>query len=215
MLVNLKEILKIAEEKKIAIGMCRPFDAERDGFVMSEGAGVLVLEELEHAQKRGATILAEVVGYGATGDAYHITSPHPEGQGAASAIKMALRHAGLEAEDVDYINAHGTSTELNDKYETLAIKAALGEHAYKVSVSSTKGSTGHALGAAGGLESIVCVQAIVNQTVPPTINYEHPDPACDLDITPNVAKKREIDVALNINLGFGGHNGVVAFKRFK
>ncbi len=193
----------------------RPFDAERDGFVMSEGAGVLVLEELEHAQKRGATILAEVVGYGATGDAYHITSPHPEGQGAASAIKMALRHAGLEPEDVDYINAHGTSTELNDKYETLAIKAALKDHAYKVSVSSTKGSTGHALGAAGGLESIICVQAIVNQTVPPTINYEHPDPACDLDITPNTAKKREIDVALNINLGFGGHNGVVAFKRFK
>jgi len=193
----------------------RPFDAERDGFVMSEGAGVLVLEELEHALKRGATIYAEVVGYGATGDAYHITSPHPEGQGAAAAIKMALRHAGLEPEDVDYINAHGTSTELNDKYETLAIKAALKEHAYKVSVSSTKGSTGHALGAAGGIESIVCVQAIVNQTVPPTINYENPDPACDLDITPNVAKKREIDVALNINLGFGGHNGVVAFKRYK
>lgn len=193
----------------------RPFDAERDGFVMSEGAGVLVLEELEHAQKRGATILAEVVGYGATGDAYHITSPHPEGQGAASAIKMALRHAGLEPEDVDYINAHGTSTQLNDKYETLAIKAALKDHAYKVSVSSTKGATGHALGAAGGLESIICVQAIVNQTVPPTINYENPDPACDLDITPNVAKEREIDVALNINLGFGGHNGVVAFKRFK
>lgn len=193
----------------------RPFDAERDGFVMSEGAGVLVLEELEHAQKRGATILAEVVGYGATGDAYHITSPHPEGQGAASAIKMALRHAGLEPEDVDYINAHGTSTQLNDKYETLAIKAALKDHAYKVSVSSTKGATGHALGAAGGLESIICVQAIVNQTVPPTINYENPDPACDLDITPNVAKERKIDVALNINLGFGGHNGVVAFKRFK
>ena len=193
----------------------RPFDAQRDGFVMSEGAGVLVLEELEHALKRGANILAEVVGYGATGDAYHITSPHPEGQGAASAIKMALRHAGLSAEDVDYINAHGTSTELNDKYETLAIKAALGEHAGKVSVSSTKGSTGHALGAAGGLESIVCVQAIVNQTVPPTINYENPDPDCDLDITPNVAREREIDVALNINLGFGGHNGVVAFKRFK
>ena len=193
----------------------RPFDKDRDGFVMSEGAGVLVLEELEHAQKRGANILAEIVGYGATGDAYHITSPHPEGQGAASAIKMALKHAGLNAEDVDYINAHGTSTELNDKYETLAIKAALGEHAYKVSVSSTKGTTGHALGAAGGLESIVCVQAIVNQTVPPTINYENPDPECDLDITPNVAKERNIDVALNINLGFGGHNGVVIFKRFK
>ena len=193
----------------------RPFDAERDGFVMSEGAGVLILEELEHALKRGATIYAEVVGYGATGDAYHITSPHPEGKGAAAAITTALRHAGLNPEDVDYINAHGTSTELNDKYETLAIKAALGEHAYKVSVSSTKGATGHALGAAGGLESIICVQSIVNQTVPPTINYETPDPACDLDITPNVAKEREIDVAININLGFGGHNGVVAFKRYK
>ncbi|MBE6379462.1 MAG: beta-ketoacyl-[acyl-carrier-protein] synthase II [Lentisphaerae bacterium] len=193
----------------------RPFDAERDGFVMSEGAGVLILEELEHALKRGATIYAEVVGYGATGDAYHITSPHPEGKGAASAITTALRHAGLNPEDVDYINAHGTSTELNDKYETLAIKAALKEHASKVSVSSTKGCTGHALGAAGGLESIICVQAIVNQTVPPTINYENPDPNCDLDITPNVAREREIDVALNINLGFGGHNGVVAFKRYK
>ncbi len=193
----------------------RPFDAERDGFVMAEGAGVLVLEEMEHAIKRGANILAEVVGYGATGDAYHITSPHPEGQGAAAAIKMALRHAELNPEDVDYINAHGTSTELNDKYETLAIKAALGEHAYKVSVSSTKGCTGHALGAAGGIESIVCIQSIINQTVPPTINYENPDPACDLDITPNVAREREIDVALNINLGFGGHNGVVAFKRYK
>jgi len=193
----------------------RPFDSERDGFVMAEGAGVLVLEELEHALKRGANILAEVVGYGATGDAYHITSPHPEGKGAAAAIKMALRHAELNPEDVDYINAHGTSTELNDKYETLAIKAALGEHAYKVSVSSTKGCTGHALGAAGGLESIVCIQSIMHQTVPPTINYENPDPACDLDITPNVAREREIDVALNINLGFGGHNGVMAFKRYK
>lgn len=193
----------------------RPFDANRDGFVMGEGAGVLILEELEHAKKRGATILAEIVGYGATGDAYHITSPHPEGLGAARAITMALKHAGLKPEDVDYINAHGTSTELNDKYETLAIKAALGEHAYKVSVSSTKGTTGHGLGAAGGLESIACIKAIETGIVPPTINYETPDPACDLDITPNVAKKRDIKIALNINLGFGGHNGVVAFRKFE
>jgi len=193
----------------------RPFDANRDGFVMGEGAGVLIIEELEHAKKRGANILAEIVGYGATGDAYHITSPHPEGLGAARAITMALKHAGLKPQDVDYINAHGTSTELNDKYETLAIKAALGEHAYKVSVSSTKGTTGHGLGAAGGLESIACIKAIETGIVPPTINYETPDPECDLDITPNVAKKRDIKVALNINLGFGGHNGVVAFRKFE
>ena len=193
----------------------RPFDLNRDGFVMSEGSGVMILEELEHAKKRGATILAEVVGYGATGDAHHITCPHPEGEGAARAIKMALRHAGANPEDVDYINAHGTSTELNDKYETLAIKAALGEHAYKVSVSSTKGVTGHALGAAGGLESIACIKAIQTGVVPPTINYETPDPNCDLDITPNTAKERKIRLALNVNLGFGGHNGVVAYKKFE
>ncbi len=192
----------------------RPFDLNRDGFVMSEGAGVLVLEELEHAKKRGATILAEVAGYGCSGDAYHITSPHPEGLGAAQAIKSALRHAGLNPEDVDYINAHGTSTELNDKYETLAIKAAFGEHAYKLAVSSTKGTTGHGLGAAGGFECIACTHAILNNLVPPTINYETPDPNCDLDITPNKAKERKVDVALNINLGFGGHNGAVILKRF-
>jgi len=183
----------------------RPFDADRDGFVMSE---------LEHARKRGATILAEIVGYGASGDAYHITSPHPEGAGAAQAISEALRHAGLPVEAVDYINAHGTSTELNDKYETLAIKAALGAHAYKTAVSSTKGALGHALGAAGGLESIMCIKAIQTGIVPPTINYETPDPACDLDITPNRAKEKRVETALNINLGFGGHNGVLAFKRF-
>ncbi len=192
----------------------RPFDLNRDGFVMAEGAGVIIMEELEHAKKRGANILAEVVGYGCSGDAYHITSPHPEGAGAAQAIESALRHANLNIEDVDYINAHGTSTELNDKYETLAIKAAFGEYAYKVSVSSTKGTMGHGLGAAGGLETIVCAHAIKNNVVPPTINYETPDPACDLDITPNTARERKIDVALNINLGFGGHNGVIALKRF-
>lgn len=192
----------------------RPFDLNRDGFVMAEGAGVLVLEELEHAKKRGATILAEVAGYGCSGDAYHITSPHPEGLGAAQAIKSALRHAGMNPEEVDYINAHGTSTELNDKYETLAIKEAFGDHAYKLSVSSTKGTTGHGLGAAGGLETIACAHTILNNLVPPTINYETPDPNCDLDITPNQARERKVDVAVNINLGFGGHNGAVILKRF-
>lgn len=193
----------------------RPFDADRDGFVMSEGAGVMILEELEHAKRRGATIYAEMIGYGATGDAYHITSPHPEGDGAARAISMALRHAGLNPEDVDYVNAHGTSTELNDKYETQALKKVFGDHAYKLAVSSTKGTTGHGLGAAGGLESIACVKTIVEKVIPPTINYETPDPNCDLDITPNTAKERDVKVALNVNLGFGGHNGVVIFKEFK
>ena len=196
-------------------GASRPFDANRDGFVMSEGAGVLVLEELEHAKKRGATILAEVVGYGATGDAFHITSPNPEGAGAASAISTAMRHAGINPEDIDYINAHGTSTSLNDKYETKAIKRALGEAAKTVSISSTKGTTGHGLGAAGGLESIACVKAIQNGIIPPTINYETPDPECDLDYTPNKAKEKDVKVALNVNLGFGGHNGALLFKRFE
>lgn len=193
----------------------RPFDADRDGFVMSEGSGVMVLEELEHAKKRGANILAEIVGYGATGDAYHITSPDPDGAGAARAIKVAMGHAGINPEDVDYINAHGTSTSLNDKFETKAIKMALGDHAYKVSISSTKGTTGHGLGAAGGFESIACVKAIQTGIVPPTINYVTPDPDCDLDITPNIAKEKKIRYAVNTNLGFGGHNGAIVFKRFE
>ena len=193
----------------------RPFDRDRDGFVMSEGSGVLILEELEHAKKRGATILAEVVGYGLSGDGYHITSPAPDGNGGARAIKMAMRHAGIAPEDISYINAHGTSTELNDKFETLAIKGALGEAAKTVAVSSTKGVTGHGLGAAGGFESIVCVQSIVNNVVPPTINYETPDPECDLDVTPNTAREMEVKVALNSNLGFGGHNGAILFKKFE
>lgn len=193
----------------------RPFDADRDGFVMSEGAGVMILEELEHAKKRGANIIAEVVGYGATGDAYHITSPDPDGMGAARAIKVAMGHAGVNPADIDYINAHGTSTSLNDKFETKAIKAALGDHAYKVSVSSTKGTTGHGLGAAGGFESIACVKAIQTGIIPPTINYVTPDPDCDLDITPNTAKEKKIRYAVNTNLGFGGHNGAIVFKRFE
>ena len=193
----------------------RPFDLNRDGFVMSEGAGVLVLEELGHAVRRGANILAEVVGYGATADAYHITSPAPDGNGCARAISMAMRHAGIVPEQLDYINAHGTSTSLNDKYETLAIKAALGDAVSKVSVSSTKGTTGHGLGAAGGLECIACIKAIETGIVPPTINYETPDPECDLDVTPNVARKRDITYAMNCNLGFGGHNGTMLFKKFE
>ena len=193
----------------------RPFDLNRDGFVMSEGAGVLLLEELEHAKRRGARIHAEVIGYGATGDAYHITSPAPDGSGAARAMLMALGHAGIAPAEVDYINAHGTSTHLNDKFETMAIKGAFGAAAKKVSVSSTKGVTGHALGAAGGLESIICIRAIESGIVPPTINYETPDPECDLDVTPNRAVKRDIRVALNSNLGFGGHNGALLFRRYE
>lgn len=194
----------------------RPFDRDRDGFVMSEGAGVVILEELEHAKRRGAPILAEVIGYGASGDAYHITSPAPGGEGGARAITMALRHAGINPEEIDYVNAHGTSTQLNDKLETAAIKSALGESAaHKVAVSSTKGVTGHALGAAGGLESVVCVKAIETGIVPPTINYETPDPECDLDITPNTARERKIKVALNSNLGFGGHNGILIYRKFE
>ena len=193
----------------------RPFDRDRDGFVLSEGAGVLILEELEHAKKRGANILAEVVGYGATGDAYHITSPAPDGSGAARAMKMALDHARLRPDQISYINAHGTSTSLNDKFETLAIKAAFGEAAKRVAVSSTKGTTGHALGAAGGLESIACIKAIETGIVPPTINYETPDPECDLDVTPNTAREMPIETALNSNLGFGGHNGVIIYRKFR
>ncbi|MBO5668077.1 MAG: beta-ketoacyl-ACP synthase II [Lentisphaeria bacterium] len=193
----------------------RPFDRDRDGFVMSEGAGVLVLEELGHAVRRGAPIFAEVVGYGATADAYHITSPAPDGNGCARAIQMALRHAGIAPEELDYINAHGTSTSLNDKYETLAIKAALGDAVSKVAVSSTKGTTGHGLGAAGGLECIACIKSIEDGIIPPTINYENPDPECDLDITPNTARKRDVRYAMNCNLGFGGHNGTMLFKKFE
>ncbi|NLN26751.1 MAG: beta-ketoacyl-ACP synthase II [Firmicutes bacterium] len=192
----------------------RPFDADRDGFVMGEGAGILILESLESALDRGARIYAELVGYGATADAYHITAPAPGGEGAAQAIRLALQDAGLEPHEVDYINAHGTSTELNDYYETLAIKAALGEAAENVAVSSTKSMTGHLLGAAGGVEAIATVMAIQEGIIPPTINYEKPDPRCDLDYVPNVARRKEVRVALSNSFGFGGHNAVLAFKRY-
>ncbi len=193
----------------------RPFDANRDGFIMSEGAGVLVLEELEHAKKRGANILAEVVGYGASGDAHHITAPAPGGRGCIQALKTALNHAKVPVDGMDYINAHGTSTPLNDKFETMAYKAVFGEHAYKTPISSIKGTIGHNLGAAGALETICCAKAIQEGVIPPTINYETPDPECDLDYTPNTAREANIDTALNLNLGFGGHNAIVILKKFK
>ena len=192
-----------------------PFSAQRNGFVLSEGASVLCLEERESALARGATILGEVTGYGNFSDAFDFTSPAEDCVARVATIKHALEQAGLAPEDLDYINAHGTSTELNDKFETMAIKAALGDAAYKVSISSTKGATGHGLGAAGGQESIVCIQAIQTGVIPPTINYETPDPNCDLDITPNTARERDVKVAMNINLGFGGHNGVVIYRRFE
>ncbi len=193
----------------------RPFDAERDGFVIAEGAGILILEELEHAKKRGAKILAEIVGYGASGDAYHITAPHPEGRGAAQAIKMALEEAGITPEDIDYINAHGTSTKLNDTMETKAIKAVFGERAYKIPVSSTKSMIGHTLGAAGGIESVATVMSIIDQKVHPTINYENPDPECDLDYVPEGPREVKIKYALKENFGFGGHNAVLIYKKYE
>lgn len=192
----------------------RPFDRDRDGFVMSEGSGILILEELEHAKRRGAPIYAEILGYGATGDAYHITSPAPEGEGGARAMKIALKNAGLNPEDIDYVNAHGTSTSLNDKFETQSLKTVFGSGVSKVAISSTKGTMGHSLGAAGGLETIICALAIRDGIVPPTINYVTPDPECDLDYTPNTARQRVIHTAINTNLGFGGHNGVLILKKF-
>ena len=195
-------------------GASRPFDKDRDGFVMSEGAGMLVLEEKEHAIARGAKIYCELAGYGRTCDAYPITAPDSEATQAARGIKLAIADAGLTADDVDYINAHGTSTPLNDKGETLAIKKALGEEkAYKVAVSSTKSMTGHMLGAAGGVEAVICALAIRDSIAPPTINYTTPDPDCDLDYVPNVAREMNIDVALSNSLGFGGHNATLCFKK--
>lgn len=193
----------------------RPFDANRDGFVMGEGAGIVVLEELEHALARGANIYAEIVGYGATGDAYHITAPAPGGEGGARAMKMAIEDAGLKPEEIGYINAHGTSTDYNDKFETLAIKEVFGDHAYKLAVSSTKSMTGHLLGAAGGIEAIFTVLAMKDSVLPPTINYETPDPECDLDYVPNQARKQEIQAAISNSLGFGGHNATIAFRKYE
>ena len=192
----------------------RPFDADRDGFVIAEGAAVLVLENLEHAKARGATIMAELTGYGASSDAVHITQPAEDGEGAVRAMKMALRKAGITSKDVDYINAHGTSTPLNDKIETIAIKAVFGDEAAKTPISSTKSMTGHLLGAAGALESAVCIQAIRHGIVPPTINYTTPDPDCDLDYVPNQAREVKVRAAMTNSFGFGGHNSVLLFQEF-
>jgi len=191
----------------------RPFDKLRDGFVMGEGAGVLVIETLEHAQARGAKIYCELAGYGATCDAYHITGQDQEGKGLALCLNRALAESGIDKSEVDYINAHGTSTPINDRCETLAIKRSFGEAATKLSISSTKSMTGHLLGAAGGIEAAVCCLAIHHGVIPPTINYENPDPDCDLDYTPNVAKKRQVRVAISNNLGFGGHNASLVFRK--
>jgi 3-oxoacyl-[acyl-carrier-protein] synthase II len=193
----------------------RPFDAERDGFVCGEGGGLVVLEALEHARKRDARIYAEVVGYGMTGDAHHMTAPDPEGDGAARAMAAALRDASLEPSAVGYINAHGTSTPYNDKFETIAIKRVFGDHAKKLAVSSTKSMTGHLLGAAGGIEAIATAFALHHGVLPPTINYEKPDPDCDLDYIPNQARKQDVEVALSNAFGFGGTNATLAFKKYR
>mgnify|MGYP006292273057 CR=1 FL=1 len=192
----------------------RPFDKDRDGFVIAEGAGILVLEELEHAKKRGATILGEVTGYGMTCDAYHLTAPDPDGSGAAKAIKLALDEAGMQPEDIDYVNAHGTSTPTNDPIETAAIRKAFGEHAYKLKVSSTKSMTGHLIGAAGGIEAIISLLAIRNSFIPPTINLDTPDETCDLDYVPGKGVESKVRAAISNSLGFGGHNGVILIKEY-
>ncbi|MBD7942970.1 MULTISPECIES: beta-ketoacyl-ACP synthase II [Psychrobacillus] len=193
----------------------KPFDANRDGFVIGEGAGIIILEEYEHAVARGAKIYAEIIGYGSTGDAHHITAPAPEGEGAARAMKQALDDAGVSPEQINYINAHGTSTPYNDQFETMAVKTVFGEHAYNLAMSSTKSMTGHLLGAAGGVEAIFSVLALHEGILPPTTNLETPDPLCDLDYVPNVARKEDIDYALSNSLGFGGHNASILFKKMK
>jgi 3-oxoacyl-[acyl-carrier-protein] synthase II len=192
----------------------RPFDAQRDGFVLAEGACILVLEDYEYARQRGANILGEIIGYGASSDAFHITAPEANGDGATRAMKMALRKAGLQPSDIDYINAHGTSTPLNDKIETKAIKTVFGDRARKVAISSTKSMTGHMVGAAGAIEAAICMLAIKNSIIPPTINYANRDPECDLDYVPNVARKAEIKTALSNSFGFGGHNSVLVIRKF-
>lgn len=194
---------------------CRPFDKDRDGFVIAEGAGILIIEELEHAKKRGAKIYAELGGEGITSDAYHLTAPHPEGKGAVRAMELAIKKSGLKPEDIDYINAHGTSTPINDPTETKAIKAVFGDHAKELKVSSTKSMTGHLLGAAGGLEAVITALAIKNQYFPPTINLENPDPECDLNYVPNKGYEGTIKAAISNSFGFGGHNSVMLLKKYE
>ena len=208
---NIKALSQAIDKNRASI----PFDKERNGFVMGEGAGIVVLEELEHAIKRGAKIYAEVVGYGATSDAYHITSPAPGGEGGARAMKLAMQEAGAKPEDITYINAHGTSTHLNDSSETEAIKTALGEASKSVMVSSTKSHTGHLLGAAGGIETVVCAKAVEDDFVPATINYKVPDEECDLDVVPNEGRKVDVKYAMSNSLGFGGHNATILLKKYE
>jgi 3-oxoacyl-[acyl-carrier-protein] synthase II len=193
---------------------CRPFDAERDGFVLAEGAGIVVLEELQHALQRGSHIYAELIGYGASCDAYHITAPAEGGEGGARAMQAALNDAGIKPEDVDYINAHGTSTPLNDKNEVASIKRVFGEHAYKLKINSTKSMVGHTLGAAAGIEAVVCCKSITGNRLHPTINQTHPDPDCDLDFISGIAEDMDVNIALSNSLGFGGHNGVLIFRKY-
>ena len=193
----------------------RPFDKDRNGFVMGEGGGTIVLEEYEHAKARGAKIYAEIIGAGLTGDAFHVTAPPPEGEGAYRSMREAIRDGGIETEQVDYINAHGTSTPLNDENETAAIKNLFGEHAYKMAISSTKSMTGHLLGAAGAVEAVATILAIQNSYIPPTINLDEPDPLCDLDYTPKVGKEREVNFAISNTFGFGGHNASLLFKKIE
>jgi 3-oxoacyl-[acyl-carrier-protein] synthase II len=192
----------------------RPFEKNRDGFVIAEGAGILIVEELEFALNRGARIYAEIVGYGYTGDAYHITAPSPDGDGAARCMRMAMRDAGLKPEQIDHINAHGTSTPLNDAIETKAIKTVFGEHAKKIPISATKSMTGHLLGAAGSTEAIFTILSLRDGILPPTINYEEPDPECDLDYVPNAARRKPIQIAMSNAFGFGGTNGTLIFKKY-
>ncbi len=209
---NMKAMSTRNDDPKTA---SRPFDAERDGFVLGEGACFVVLEELEHAKARGANIICEMAGYGATDDAYHITSPIPGGAGGAKAMELAIKDAGVKPEDITYINAHGTSTKYNDQFETEAIKSVFGDAAYKVAVSSTKSMTGHLLGAAGGAEAIICALAIRDGYIPATINYKTPDPDCDLDIVPNEGRNQEVKYAMSNSLGFGGHNATIVMKKYE
>ena len=207
---NMKALSNSTDKNRASI----PFDNERNGFVMGEGSGILILEELEHAKARGAKIYAEVVGYGATSDAYHITSPSPDGEGGAGAMKRAIEDANIKPEEISYINAHGTSTHLNDLTETLAIKKALGDASKNVMVSSTKGNTGHLLGAAGGIEAVICAKAIEKHTVPPTINYKEKDEECDLDIVPHEPRNADLNIVMSNSLGFGGHNASIIIKKY-
>jgi len=209
--INLKALSSRNDEPQRA---SRPFDSERDGFVISEGSTLLVLEDLEYARKRNANILAEIISYGASADAFHVTRPVEDGNGAARSMQIAINKAGLKPTDIDYINAHGTSTPLNDKMETTAIKAVFGEDAYKVPISSTKSMTGHLIGGAGAIEAAACIMALQDDIIPPTINLENPDPVCDLDYVPNVARRLPVNIALSNSFGFGGHNSTLTFKKY-